>query len=360
MTKRNYGIDLLRIVSMMMVVTLHILGHGGLLRTLEQGSFNYAAMWALELAAFCAVNTYALISGFVGIKSKFKYSNIIPLYLTVSFYMLAACAVLAVLRPGSVTWKDAMLSFIPFRSGMYWYFCAYFCVFFFMPFMNHLINTLEQKAAKILVATMLILFSVLPTALGMDMFSTENGYSPLWIGVLYLIGAYLGKYGAGNRGKKFWAGVYLGSVTVTVAGKLVLERLVGIVPLIPGYAGALVNYCSPFMVLAGVALLQLFSQLQPGALAEKFIAFFAPLSFSVYLIHENAMIRREFIQGRFAQFASYHPILLILLVIGFAVAIWLGCSLVDAVRQKIFALLGVKQRCNKLEQWLTNRNAVTK
>ena len=178
--------------------------------------------------------------------------------------------------------------------------------------------------------------------------------------MLYLIGAYLGKYGTGNHGKKFWACVYLGCVIITVAGKLGLEKLVGVIPIIPGYAGALVNYCSPFVVLAGVALLQLFSQLQPGRGAEKFIAFFAPLSFSVYLIHENAMIRREFVQGRFAQFASYHPILLILLVIGFAIAIWLGCSLVDAVRQKLFALLGVKQRCNKLEQWLADKIVVTK
>ena len=31
MEERNYGIDLLRIVSMMMVVLLHVLGQGGIL-----------------------------------------------------------------------------------------------------------------------------------------------------------------------------------------------------------------------------------------------------------------------------------------------------------------------------------------
>lgn len=30
-TKRNIGIDLLKIVSMLMIVTLHMLGHGGVL-----------------------------------------------------------------------------------------------------------------------------------------------------------------------------------------------------------------------------------------------------------------------------------------------------------------------------------------
>ena len=31
---RNYGIDLLRIVAMMMIPLLHVLGHGGILGTL--------------------------------------------------------------------------------------------------------------------------------------------------------------------------------------------------------------------------------------------------------------------------------------------------------------------------------------
>lgn len=33
-TRRNYGIDALRLFSMLLVVTLHVLGHGGVLENL--------------------------------------------------------------------------------------------------------------------------------------------------------------------------------------------------------------------------------------------------------------------------------------------------------------------------------------
>lgn len=86
-SERNYGIDLLRIVSMLMVVTLHILKRNLLYnKDVEIFSMKYNILWILEIMSYCAVNCYALISGFVGVKSKFKYSNILILWLQVVFY----------------------------------------------------------------------------------------------------------------------------------------------------------------------------------------------------------------------------------------------------------------------------------
>ena len=53
---RNYGIDLLKMTSMLMVVFLHLLGGGGILDGLEQLSLGYEMMWLLETACYCAVN----------------------------------------------------------------------------------------------------------------------------------------------------------------------------------------------------------------------------------------------------------------------------------------------------------------
>ena len=86
--KRNYGIDFLRCFSMFMVVMLHILGHGGILNNATSGSLNYGVAWLLETMAYCAVNCYALISGFVGTKAKYRYTNIVMLWLQVVFYTI--------------------------------------------------------------------------------------------------------------------------------------------------------------------------------------------------------------------------------------------------------------------------------
>ena len=77
MKERNYGVDLLRIVSMAMIAMLHVLGHGGVLNASVNNVMVYSLAWLLEVGAYCAVNCYALISGYVGYGGKFKYSNII-------------------------------------------------------------------------------------------------------------------------------------------------------------------------------------------------------------------------------------------------------------------------------------------
>ena len=64
-TKRNYGIDLLRIVSMIMIPVLHILGQGAILDRSSALSGSYKAAWLLEIVCYCAVNVYGIISGYV-------------------------------------------------------------------------------------------------------------------------------------------------------------------------------------------------------------------------------------------------------------------------------------------------------
>ena len=72
---RNLGIDLLKIVSMFMIVTLHILGHGGVLESSKPLTGSHYAAWFLEVAVYCSVNCYALVSGYIGYGRKHNYSN---------------------------------------------------------------------------------------------------------------------------------------------------------------------------------------------------------------------------------------------------------------------------------------------
>ncbi len=106
--QRNYGIDALRMLSMFMVVVLHILLLSGLLTNEQLFSTQYEIAWLLEICVYCAVNCYALISGYVGVDSKFRFSNIIVLWLRVVFYTFIITMVFFVFIPNSVT----KLSFI--------------------------------------------------------------------------------------------------------------------------------------------------------------------------------------------------------------------------------------------------------
>ena len=68
--QRNYGIDLLRIISMLLIVGQHVF-----FRVLNINSFYGAhniLVWVMYLACACPVNCYALISGYVGVKKNIK------------------------------------------------------------------------------------------------------------------------------------------------------------------------------------------------------------------------------------------------------------------------------------------------
>lgn len=81
MDKRNYGIDFLRILSMLMVVFLHVLLQGGILGAAKPNSINYWTAWFLEIACYCAVNCFALTSGYVMCRSRPKFSRLGGLWL---------------------------------------------------------------------------------------------------------------------------------------------------------------------------------------------------------------------------------------------------------------------------------------
>ena len=77
---RNYGIDLLRIYSMINVVILHIMSNGKIIYS-NKYSKNYYSAWLLETISYSAVNTFGMISGYVMINLKFNGFKIIPHWL---------------------------------------------------------------------------------------------------------------------------------------------------------------------------------------------------------------------------------------------------------------------------------------
>lgn len=67
--ERQINYELLRIIAMLMIVSLHYLSKGGLLgdpSRAKMSATGYAA-WLLEAFCLVAVNVYVLISGYFGV-----------------------------------------------------------------------------------------------------------------------------------------------------------------------------------------------------------------------------------------------------------------------------------------------------
>lgn len=352
-TKRNMGIDLLRIVSMFLVVFLHVLGRGGVLENAPILSTNYEIAWFIEIAAYCAVNCYALISGYVGIHGHYRYSNLALLWLRVAFYTILITIVFAVGTTGKVGKAEILGAFFPVSTEQYWYFTAYVGMFLFIPLLNIFIQRVSQKQLKVVVYACIILFSILPTIFRRDIFVLKDGYSAFWMIILYLLGGYIGKYGIWRRKKTIQLGmIYLGCIVITWLCKFGIEAgrmyLYGETE----QTQFLINYTSPTILLAGIVLLLIFSRIKVGVFAGKLIAVFAPLSFSVYLIHFNPLVKYYVLQNRFSWITDLVPSLMVGVLILIVVVIYISCSLFDMIREYIFNKIQLKSKVITIEKRL--------
>lgn len=349
-SQRNYGIDLLRIVSMFMIVILHSLGHGGALGGAEFMSTNYKLAWLLESAAYCAVNCFALVSGYVGLRSRLKLSSIAVLWLQVLAYHASFTLLWAVLEHRTVDWNLIRDALQPIRKNAYWYYTAYFGISFFTPLLNAAVEHLDRRTLWLCAAGVFVLFSLYPTAAGTDIFKTSGGYHVLWLTVIYFLGAVLRKEPPCPAwGKRVWGLLYLAAVLLSWGMLMLNNHLNAALPDGSFRAINLIQYTSPTIVLAAVSLVMLFSKITPASSARKFIAMVSPLTFGVYLIHDSLFIRKTLISGSLATAAESSAPVMILKILAFAVTVFTACLVIEYLRSAVFKALKIKNLLDSLE-----------
>lgn len=355
--EREYGIDALRIIAMLMIVILHVLLRGGILKRLEESSWRYMTAWYLEAAAYGAVNCYGLISGYVGVKSKQRYSSIAVLWMQVAFYAVVLSVVMHFILPELVPAKEWVNGLCPVSLGFYWYYSAYFFISFLFPLVNRALHDATRQEIVLGLTAVVILLSVNTLAFQKDIFLVSGGYSPLWLLVLYMIGGTIRLHGAELKSyswiKRHALPLYLLGTTVAWGLKIFGEgRSAGIRFLfgrmIPW--NVLYSYNSPAIILSSVALFALFSGWKPGKAVCKWISVFSPASFGVYLIHVHPLIWEYVFKDAFISFLQLRAYVLPFAVLGAAAAVFLACASIDLLRIRLFRMIKVRERCQALFQ----------
>lgn len=360
----NYGIDLLRMLSMYMVCMLHTLGRGGIITGTTSDPVKYHIAWFFEIAAYCSINCFAMISGYVGVKSRFKYRNLLRLWLQTLFYTIGITLIFLVFRPSSVNAKDIIISLLPISSGTYWYLSAYTLMFFLIPQMNFILEKQEKRILKTFIWTFFILFSLCSLPIGIRGIASpvKSGYSAIWLAYLYMIGGFIRIHGitalfifsSNNPKSKSLTNcidtllgnqlgrlsIYMVCILVTYfiytcgphITKMIINRKISFF--------SFVDYTSPTILLAAIALLELFSHLSLAS-CSALIRLTSPLAFGVYLIHCQRLFYRLVFEGAFVKVSEFPTIILPFAIIIIPLIIYILCSLIDFVRLKLFQFLKI-------------------
>lgn len=366
-TRRNWGIDALRIVSMFLIVLMHTLKQGGILEASSVNDNLNRVAWFLEVMAFGAVNCYALVSGYVGYRSCTRISKWFLLWMEVFFYSFTITLVFAFTFPGVINLQRWVKAFFPILAREYWYISCYFCLLFLMPVINRGIREIEDKNLKKLVIILLIFSSLLPTMLkfypfnlyeGIDAFGMMSGYSTLWLLLLYVVGAYISKAEWTEKCNGIMLIlIIMASILITWESLFFMPKWTAVRFGEVRYGSILLSYTSPTIVLASVCALILFAKIGKKDVGiSETVQKFGKTTLAVYLIHTHPLIWDRFMAGFAVKYTEGSSVLMVLRILGACAVIYILCTIIELFRLWLFKIIKVDKICLALERRLIKEN----
>ena len=306
---KELGIELLRLLCMLMIVSLHVLsgsGGGGVLTCSEPLSANWYTAWIWESIALQAVNCFGIISGYVQSRKRDLSWSIRKFAQFCIYIFLMNLAVSLICC--SVGWSGftlrGLIYCLPWKSSL-WYVQAYLQLILLIPLLNLAIEriTIDRKHLLLICAGGLLSL-IGPLLFQSDYVLLKNGYSAVWLSALYLIGGILKKGSAEGAFKPR-------AVKLIVLGVLfcALAFLSKLIPEAVHYNrsgeyspfGQFFVYISPFVLLTAVCTFLLFSKIKRTA--PNWLVLISNASLGVYVIHKHPVINARFVANASNSFA---------------------------------------------------------
>lgn len=341
--KRQANFELLRIVAMLMIISLHYLVKGWAATPFPfVAKENPVGVFAWLIEAFCivAVNCYVLISGYFCVESVWKPGRVVSLLCQVLFYSLLTPAILllcGVVSVGDLDVYDWIGFVFPFGTEHYWFATAYLVMYLFAPFLAAGIQKMKKRDLQILMALLLTFFSLEKTIIPVYLATDRYGYDFGWFLCLFIVAGYIRLYGISWLEKQSHAvGAYVLSCLLIWQLSLFSNTLGGEIDAFVHYANMPYTYNHLLCLAGAVSLFYVFKNfsIREGRLADL-IRLLAPCTFGVYLLHEHILVRYEWVKWLGADKVKL-SFLFVPHLIGCVLLVYVVGTAVDMVRAWVF------------------------
>ena len=326
--------------------------------------------WFIEYLAIVAVNCFVLITGYLHCIKKNCFKGVLNLWFEVFFYSvgLTIAGFFLFRKTGlfsQVSKVRVIFSFFSVFRGQYWFFTEYCGLFVLVPVLNIFVNSIDKETFKRLLVTVFLCFSLIPTGLlNGKVFNINNGYSTLWFVFLYLCGSYIKFYGVNYNKVGKYLVIYIITALLSTIIRLFLDysEIIILEKNVSKLTYFISNYNQPLIFSSSVCLFLVFLNIRiKGNVAKKIIKFFAPLCFSVYLIHLNINFGRPwFTEDNFAKmvlfnFGNQNLGCYLLVVFGVSAIVFIVCCSIDYLRFQLFRVMKIKKIISKLSDRIDNK-----
>ena len=335
-SQRNSSIELLRIISACAVITLHFIGMGNVI-DLSSG-FTREIMILIESFCVCAVDVFIMISGyFLSTSNKRTWDKPLYIYLTLAVIVMASYVVGCLLNGTTISPITLIHSVIPPKN---YFVLLYITLYIISPYLNLVINNLDDKHFRTFIVLAIVVFSVYPTLMDsyqhlihtevmgvstIGAWGQQHGYTIVNFLLCYCIGAFIRRYGAGagvsKKGLVCISLLCVAAIYIWFHASNYISK--GSQTLVECNA---LSYSNPFVLLLSATLLILFSRTE---FKSKVINKLAKASFVCYLFNLVALPQMGI--GNYVKTGGALFILLIISIIVIYLASYFIWLLINAV-----------------------------
>ena len=288
--KRNYGVDLLRIVLMVLIIIGHLYAHTMIRSQLPFLSDKWVFTWITQAVSVCAVDCFVIITGYFMFKATYSLWGVVKLWSKVIFYSIVVTGVLVAVGKIAISWSVFLNAFFPVFRREYWFFTMYMLLYLLIPFLNTGLSNMTKKMHDFLVIIILFFFYIEPLmSVVFYEYDGTEGFSIIAFVTLYVIGAWLAR--CQDIPKKTCLYMLIGSSFLMFLSKIILEMIIAQLGLSFG-AGLLYHNNSLFVLVNAVALFEFFKQIELKSGVQKVVGWISPSVFTVYLLHEKPAVRK--------------------------------------------------------------------
>ena len=340
MKVRKSNFELFRILSAFVIVMHHYVIHS---------EWNFGENLGVKQiflditgsAGKFGVNCFLLISGYFLVNKAFKPKKLLQLWLQVFFYSISIFLIFSFLGENHSIFniRNTIVASFPVVFQQYWFISSYVLLYCLTPFLNILVKNMNKKQHILLLIILFMFLSIKPmlSLLVVNFGSAESG---MWFLFIYFIAAYIRIYpeAFAKSAKSYF--IQSSVIFIVIFAFIVLlavhnhqnEHIIS--------KAVIMDIQSPLYLFLAILLFCGFKNWDLGSLPV--VNLLGSASLGVYLIHDNNYIRHYLWKVLTAFKATYYGLNLVLASIVIIVLVYVVCSIIDILRQKLFVFLRIE------------------
>lgn len=337
--ERNYAIDILRIIAMLMIISLHFFSYNPAIKSISPFSIVGILKRILHSISAISVNCYILISGYYLIKFQFKLKKIMHIVAEVWIYSVLIYIILIFQGSAVYSIKNMIFAFIPTLTREYWFITSYIGAYIFSPILRNILNKMDKRTHAMAIIIGFLLFVVYYNFFFFcDNLNFGGSTGIVWFIYLYVCGNYIYKYDLSKL--KMNIKNYILSIVLALGSQIPFLIIYVLSRKKIFLQGATIFdsvYNSIFVFISSILFFKIFVSLKiyiRSVLLKKIINLLTTGSLAVYLIHDNKYMRNYLWKNIAIEVNEniYFFVFYWFLVIIF---IYIFCAIIDVFRQII-------------------------